>query len=256
MRTRPLVPVGALGCLLGHRTIGRPVQVEVVSEHELGASHGRALDDGLRQRREQLGPLRVIGLHAVVDDGSAFARSPSALNRPHVRRHVLDVIGQVDDVAPRNGAHRQCPRGELPDNCGAGATGSAKDDMTLQSHRLTICPAGETAGARPPLPDTAYVSRLPRVPRFRDGGAAAVTWTAAASISAPAPSARATRTVAEMPVSIEVVAGWGSTTGSWWVATVSGSYGSGLTDWWHRACGDACRPEPSMPDMGTPRSGG
>jgi hypothetical protein len=121
---------------LGHRPVGRPVHVQVVREHELGAYRGRAGEDGVGHRAEQLGPLRVGRLCAVVDDGRALARVPSAFGSADVGRHLLDTLRHIPLARARDGAHPQVPARELAhDRRARAAPGSDYDVIAGHVHR-------------------------------------------------------------------------------------------------------------------------
>ena len=112
----------ALGRLLGHRAVGRPIHVEVVREDELRARLGRCVEDGFRHGRKQLGPLPVVGLCAVVDDGRVLTGLAVRLGAADVRRCLLDTRRQVARAAPRHSSHPQSPGRELADDRGASGT--------------------------------------------------------------------------------------------------------------------------------------
>ena len=120
----------ALRRLLRHRTVGWPVDVEVVREHEFGACGGGAVEDGSGHRRKQLGPLRVGRLCAVVDDGSTLARLPGALGRADVGRQLLDPVRGIGRPAACRRPHLQSAGRELADQRGAGASRSSQNDVS------------------------------------------------------------------------------------------------------------------------------
>jgi hypothetical protein len=101
-----LLALRPLACLLGHRTLGWPVHVEVVREYELRARLRRAVEDSTGQRREQLDPLCIRGLGAVVDDGRTGARPAGTVRRGNIGCDMLDTLRHVRHTRPRHGPHR------------------------------------------------------------------------------------------------------------------------------------------------------
>src|SRR6516164_6012233 len=63
------------GQVLTQRCVNGPVRVQVVGEYQLGATGLGRTQDGTGQRGEQLWPLRVWRICAVIDDSGARRRS-------------------------------------------------------------------------------------------------------------------------------------------------------------------------------------
>ena len=161
-----------LGRLLRHRAVGRPVHVEVVGEHELRARLRHAVEDGLRQRREQLDPLRVVGLGAVIDDSRTGARPPGLVRRGDVGPDLLDACRHVRSARPRHGPHRQPPGHQLADDGRARPAPGAQDHMRRSGRHLRSLFTRDGAAVRPSA--TAIVPARPGASRVAPvGGPAA-----------------------------------------------------------------------------------
>ena len=109
-------------------------QTKAIREDEVRARRRRPIEDGLGHRREQLGPLRVAGLRAVIDDRRPLSRSPRARGRAEVRRHRLDTVRDVRRAAACHRPYRQPARREVADDRGSSATGGPQHD-TIDADR-------------------------------------------------------------------------------------------------------------------------